>query len=436
MLTRFIREHQDLIDQVRDEWTDHFFSLQFDQERAEQLIDFLYEGISRRVTKVFVDSPRAVQSFSHNKPFQEGLNPLKDWYATEILDQWDIHMGPKMENRVQVQIREKVHSQFLSYLLSSFWSHHRSAVEEQVRGCMDKHFEHDHEPNGGAKLGSRDLSLAKRKAFSKLLPRVESQLVDQVLSRFGLAFQTPAKLSQLKTHVEFVISSHPSTERFPSLRFSPHGDFSDIDWVSFYDAFQRAGELPNETFAEYKELLKANIFLWVPLKTYAFVSKPPVLIEMDAMNRLHCEDGYALRFSDGYGQHWFEGVYFEPEVFDKFFKVKDFNAKDILTLRNTEQKAVLIQHHGFDVVEAELKAKSILDVYEGVSVVTGKPLRYELIDCLLEHSYFRFIKVEDHSTHKTVTLGVPIQPSTATCRGAIAWTFGLSEEEYFPEIEA
>lgn len=436
MLKRFIQEHQDLIDQVRNEWSDHFFSLQFDQDRAEQLIDFLYKGMSPRVTKVFVDSPRAVQSFSHDKSCQKVLNTLSSWYATEILDQCDILVGSAIEESVQRQIKSQIHAHLLSHLLTRFWSRHCSAVEKQLRDCVEKHFAYEYEHNGGSRLGFYDLSLAKRKAFDKLLPQVESQLFDQALSRFGPAIQTPVNLSPLKTHIEGVISSTLSTKRLPSLRFSPHGDFSDIDWVSFYDAFQRAGVLPNETLAEYKELLKANIFLWVPLKTYAFVSKPPVLVKTDGMNRLHCEDGYALRFSDGYGQHWVDGVYFEPEVFDQFFKVKHFTAADILTLRDTEQKAVLIQHCGLDMVQTEFKAKSILDVYEGVSHITGEPVRYELVDCLLERSYFRFIKVQDHSTHKTYTLGVPIQPSTETCRGAIAWTFGLTEEEYFPENEA
>ncbi len=436
MLTRFIQEHQDLIDQVRNEWSEHFFSLQFDQDRAERLIDFLYKGLSPRVTKVFVDSPWAVQSFSHNKSCQKLLNPLSNWYATEIWNKSDILVGATIQESVQRQIKSQIHAQFLSHLHTRFWSHHCSEVEKQIRDCVEKHFTDEYEPNEGSGLGSRDLSSAKRKAVDELLPQVESQLFDQVLSRFGPAIQPPVNLSPLKTHVEDVISSALSRKRFPSLRFSPHGDFSDIDWVSFYDAFQRADMLPNETLAEYKELLKANIFLWVPLKTYAFVSKPPVLIKTDEINRLHCETGYALSFSDGYGQHWVDGVYFEPEVFDQFFKVKHFTATDILTLRGTEQKAVLIQHYGFDMVEAEFKAKSILDVYEGVSRITGKHVRYELVDCLLERSYFRFIKVQDHSTHKTYTLGVPIQPSTETCRGAIAWTFGLTEEEYFPEIEA
>ena len=78
----------------------------------------------------------------------------------------------------------------------------------------------------------------------------------------------------------------------------------------------------------------------------------------------------------------------------------------------------------------------IIDMHETVSQVTGLPCRYQLLD--MEYApnlKIRAVQVEDHTTHKTVFLKVPISEETSTCLGAIAWTFGLDEETYKPSIE-
>ena len=49
----------------------------------------------------------------------------------------------------------------------------------------------------------------------------------------------------------------------------------------------------------------------------------------------------------------------------------------------------------------------------------------------------RFVRVQCPSTHKSAVLRVDSgDPSTRTCRGAIAWTFGMAEKEYAPVVES
>ena len=45
----------------------------------------------------------------------------------------------------------------------------------------------------------------------------------------------------------------------------------------------------------------------------------------------------------------------------------------------------------------------------------------------------RVVKVKDSTTKKYYILRVP--PTVKTCKQAIAWTFGLEEEEYNPTME-
>jgi len=217
--------------------------------------------------------------------------------------------------------------------------------------------------------------------------------------------------------------------------FCYYSECWDKSWLAFYDYFNKIGILKNAAFDKYIKLSEGNMFMWVALQGYAIVSKPPIVILRDEQNRMHNIDNYAIQFKDGYGQHYIHGVFFSPELFDKFFVKKDFNSKDILSLRNAEQKAVLLQEYGFESVIKDIDAK-VIDVYNGKSQITGKPVKYELIDFKIDELECRAVKVEDHTMHKIVTLGVPRLKETEDCLGAIAWTFNLTKEEYKLKIES
>jgi hypothetical protein len=103
-------------------------------------------------------------------------------------------------------------------------------------------------------------------------------------------------------------------------------------------------------------------------------------------------------------------------------------------LENTEHKTIAIQHIGYDKLLDKLGAKK-LDEWITNSVVNGNKAICELFEFELDRSTFRFVKVQDHSTGKITALGVPVIPDTQTAKGAIAWTFGMTEEEYNPTME-
>jgi hypothetical protein len=78
----------------------------------------------------------------------------------------------------------------------------------------------------------------------------------------------------------------------------------------------------------------------------------------------------------------------------------------------------------------------IIDMYETVSQVTGLPCRYQLMDISYgNRQLIRVVQVEDHTTHETAYLKVPVIEETSSCMGAIAWTFGLDEQTYNPTIQ-
>ncbi|MBD3352497.1 MAG: hypothetical protein GF364_13495 [Candidatus Lokiarchaeota archaeon] len=99
--------------------------------------------------------------------------------------------------------------------------------------------------------------------------------------------------------------------------------------------------------------------------------------------------------------------------------------EDIINCSNVEIRRILIEEYGISRFIHETDADIIHE--DGESQLIRIPL-----DSFTEPLVF--VKVKDSSTDRIYFLQVP--PDMKTCKQAIAWTFGLSEEEYAPLLEA
>jgi len=138
------------------------------------------------------------------------------------------------------------------------------------------------------------------------------------------------------------------------------------------------------------------------------------------------------------------------EIYDHDRFLKEINGKDIIKIKNVEIRATLIKFFGYDNLIKELNAK-LIDAKDEFNNIDNLPLTNELWEFEMEIERrrvrrferneltnlmkFRFVKVEDWSTRKKVCLGVPINEQTNTVLGALAWTFGMTEEEYVLNIQ-
>jgi hypothetical protein len=98
---------------------------------------------------------------------------------------------------------------------------------------------------------------------------------------------------------------------------------------------------------------------------------------------------------------------------------QDISAQDILKVKNAEIKRFLIKRVGYENIKEQVKAEVIHK--DG----TSELMKFSDGD--------QYVKVKDSSTDREYLLYVPNH--LKTCKSAIAWTFGLSENEYNPIIE-
>ena len=162
--------------------------------------------------------------------------------------------------------------------------------------------------------------------------------------------------------------------------------------------------------------------------------KCPSFVNFDEQGRFHSVESKAIQWADGWGVYCVNGISFDEDKFKKFFIEKNYTNEDFQSVTNTEQKAVLIKHLGYEKVISLLKDYTEIDRYKGMSKVTNKPVEYVLFEHSIGEVRIRTVMVEDHSVHKKTFLNVPIQDDTDSTMGAIAWTFSMPKEEYISKM--
>ena len=150
------------------------------------------------------------------------------------------------------------------------------------------------------------------------------------------------------------------------------------------------------------------------------VSDRPKKINLDAEGRLHCENGPSIEYRDGWSLYHWHGV----SIPEEWIMVGKPTAKEALTWENIEQRRAACEIVGWTNVLKELDAETIDE--------DGDPEIGTLIECIIPNSgRERFLRVLCGTSREFV---IPVPREMSTAIEANSWTWGLSSEEYKPEV--
>ncbi|SEG15269.1 hypothetical protein SAMN04489712_103411 [Thermomonospora echinospora] len=191
----------------------------------------------------------------------------------------------------------------------------------------------------------------------------------------------------------------------------------DAPWLWLFDALGRLEEL--EGLAE----VARTAGWWWPYERMVVLCERPVELYRDEPGRLHRGDGPALSFPDGFALHAWRGM---PIPADFIQTLAGLTADRIQREDNAELRRVMLEHYGYDRYLADVGAKPLH------RDETGVLWRIDLLD----DEPVVMVEVvnstpEPDGSYRTYYLRVP--PDTRTARAGVAWTFGLTEDEYRPE---
>jgi hypothetical protein len=224
-------------------------------------------------------------------------------------------------------------------------------------------------------------------------------------------------------------------------------DSSNYGWVSFYRYFQEIGVLKNKKFKEYSNLfLESNIYQAAFLKNFTIVCRKPISLLRDSQKRLHSYDFPAIEWADGYNQYFVKGINVSKHWigFDKKVTLKDIDSE-----QNTEKRRIALEIYGFKNYIYDKKAKCISSDIFGelykiefkddeplvmVSMLNSTPEPEYMLGLEGRQEFRESEKKIDNQFYKRYMIRVP--PDMKTAKQALAWSAGVTEEEYELSFES
>lgn len=161
---------------------------------------------------------------------------------------------------------------------------------------------------------------------------------------------------------------------------------------------------------------------WWPYENVAIITERPTQLHRDEAGRLDRGDGPALAYSDGFALHAWRGLPVPGEFLDS---LDTLTPEQIRNEENAELRRVMLEYYGYDRYLEKSGAKPVHRDETGILWRITLPGDEDAVMVEVVNS-----TPEPDGTSRTYWLRVP--PTTRTAREGVAWTFGLSAEEYDP----
>lgn len=202
-------------------------------------------------------------------------------------------------------------------------------------------------------------------------------------------------------------------------------------WEVFYDFCNEIG-IPYSD--QNKHLLdlwlnqSRSCHFWWPYENMVFLSEKPASLTVDEMGRLHCENDAALYYNDGYGLYHWHGVRVPKWVIEEPNKITlDIIEKET----NSEIKRVMITRYG---AIRYLQDSGAQEIHRDRDTKEERILyRKESNDIVVQMVKVINSTPEPDGSKNIYFLRVP--PDITTAKEGIAWTFGMTADQYNPTIE-
>ena len=197
-----------------------------------------------------------------------------------------------------------------------------------------------------------------------------------------------------------------------ALTHAVHGQF-DAAWLPLYEAAGLACDLGR--------IARAAGWWW-PFENAVVLTERPLVLRLDDQGRPHRGDGPALAWPDGFALHSWRGTPLDPEFAARLAVT---TPELIRAEENAEQRRIMVEHY---TPERFLKESGARPVQKDE---TGRLWRVEMPG----DEPIVMVEVVNSSPEPDGTFNVyflRVPPGTRTAKEGVAWTFGLTEDEYRP----
>jgi uncharacterized protein DUF6745 len=273
-------------------------------------------------------------------------------------------------------------------------------VERQIESLLKWHIRQQVD----LQIGSNYWSRFKSQIRSGVEAQVELQTKVQVASLIELQF-----LQQLGS--DFWLQNLDFIEQWHGLAYE--------SWLSFIDYIREIGIEVGAEFEHWARLMTKGIWSIVFFDKVVFICKTPTKVLKEQNGRLHSTTEAAVQWMDGMNDYFIHGVGFDRNLWSKVIK-KELSSKEILQLRNIEQRCIASSMYDPELLLALLEAR-LINKSERGNELYG-------ISNIIPDRIVKYLKYTDPSTGRVYVCPVPFEMKKAD--QAMAWKFQLTPAEY------
>jgi hypothetical protein len=394
----------------KNKWLDKIFNQKSKKINKQKMIEannWLYEfsGLKPPIT-IVVDSPFACQVAANIL----SRNQVRNQVGDQVWDQVGDQVGGQVGNQVWDQVWDQVGDQ----VGGQVWGQVRDQVGDQVRN------------------------------------QVMDQVMDQVWGQVG---------DQVRDQVrDQVVDQVGGLDYFS---FSDYGNYSDFGWLSFYSYFLNNFDFytksQKENLQKMIDYINIGVFMSIQLRGFCIVCPVPILMKRNNANDLHCEDGYACQFSDGYGFYALDGVRFRPKHEKLYWKIvnHELTLPEILAIEDIDVRAISLKYCNAQQIiddlgdnaelldeatkEAEYLERKAVSIINGVATINfdkkvKKVLSYKLYKITIKHIFDQpeYMIVYPHASLDGLSYWKGVHPDIAKdgALASIANNHNMTTEEY------
>jgi hypothetical protein len=207
------------------------------------------------------------------------------------------------------------------------------------------------------------------------------------------------------------------------LPYAHHGSLDNL--VPFYDFCRQSGLKLSQIDGSVK-LASSSGWFW-PMNDVCIMTARPSIVTTDGAGRVHNDRGPCVKYPDDWAMHAVNGM-IVPTRLISFLRERTFAA--IAVERNVEIRRMMLDLYGVERFLRDSGAEMIHkdecgSLYVRTGAVSPDPVVFV---CVLNST------PEPDGHYRQYFIRVP--PTVRTAREAVAWTFGLTAEEYRPLRES
>ena len=354
---------------IRQKWLDKLFkisSIDIDKDKCKKGIDFIYQLSNLNPPEIlYVDSPIACQYAANIISYLcKDKSPLANVGA---------NVGANVRGNVGADVRgnvvDNVRNTVEDNVEANVWANVRANVEANVRANVEANVRDNVVDNVwdnvDANVRGNICDNVRDNVWANVRDNVRDNIVANIVDNVRNTVEDNVEdnimanvWANVWANVRGNIRANIRANKLEYYNFSVYGNVSDYGWLSFYDYFREIGILKNENLSKFISLLDSNIYDMIQFDGLAIICKKPNKIKRNQNNLLHCIDGPAIQWDDGYCQYYINGRNIPDKIFIQCLN-NEVSKEQFITEENAEYKAAYYAILGKEKTLSLLRAEEV-----------------------------------------------------------------------------